>query len=231
MKNKRLGFTLIELTLAITFLSILLLAILYTTVQAGKMYAKGVTYKSVNQVSREVVDTIRRDFIAANASSIIITTPAGASPAQSGRFCIGQVSYVWNTAALLSSPSTIPAKIMDGKTPVTLRRVVDPGGTLCIASKTGQYPMKITGMTSTELLSTNGRDLAAYTFGMTLLKSDGKNRGLYQIRMVMGTNEVGTTLLDGAGEYTCRPPTDNTANFEYCTVVDIDTIIRAGGDA
>ena len=221
------GFTLIELTLAITFLSILLLGILYTTIHAGKIYAKGISYKSVNQVSREIVDTIRRDFIAVNASSVVLPPLSGASPAQSGRFCTGQVSYVWNTAALLATSDT---KIQDGATSVVFRRVVDPGGTLCIQDVPGHYPMSIFGMQSSEMLSTNGRDLAAYTFQIKVLKADGAHRGLYQIRMTMGTNEQGTTILDPAGGYICRPPTDNTANFEYCTVVDFDTIIRAGGN-
>ncbi len=226
--SMRRGFTLVELTLAIAFLSILLLAILYVTIQSGKLYAKGITYKNVNQASREVVDTLRRDFAGADASLIQLPPLLGAGKAQSGRVCTGQVSYVWNTVALLATGST---KIQDGSMPVIFRRVVDPGATLCLETTPGHYPMTITGMQSRELLSTDAISLATYQFTVTRLQTDGNKRGLYLAHMELGTSEEGTTLYDSAADsYTCRPPADNTANFDYCTVVDFDTIVRAGGN-
>ncbi len=230
---KQRGFTLIELSLAITFISVLLLSILYVTIQAGKLYAKGVTYKDINQVSREVVDTMRRDMMATSASAIEIPTPMpdpSLSPAYAGRLCTGQISYVWNTAALLQDAASTD-RIMDGAIPVVFRRVVDPGKTLCTKDATGKYVKDIAGMTSTELLKGEGRELAAYTFSVTEMARSSERKGLYRVSMTLGTNETDTTLYDTVlGSYTCRPPTDNTANFEYCTVIEFDAIMRAGGN-
>ena len=228
MANKNLqrkGFTLVELSMAITFMSVLMLGILYVTIQAGKIYAKGLTYKSVNQVSREVVDSVRRDFLAASASGVVTPAPLGATDAKTGRMCTGAVSYVWNTAALLG---TTGPQIKDNTTPVVFRRVVDPGGALCVQTSPGTYSMAIGGMESKELLSTNGSELAVYSLDVSKLKSD-ERRGLYKIHVVMGTNQQGTTQKESIG-YTCKPPADNTANFEYCTVVEFDIIVRAGGN-
>ncbi len=233
LDSRKKGFTLIELSLAITFISVLLLAILYITIQAGKLYAKGVTYKGVNQVSREVVDTMRRDIMAASVSAIEIPLPSpdpALSPAYAGRMCTGQVSYVWNTAALLQNTSSTD-RIMDGAVPVVFRRVVDPGKTLCTKDASGRYNKAIAGMTSTELLKGEGRELAAYTLSIVEMARSGERKGLYRISMTLGTNETGTTTYDPTlAAYTCLPPTDNSANFEYCTVIEFDAIMRAGGN-
>ena len=54
------GFTLVEVTLAIAFLSILLIAILTVTVAAGKLYIKGDTNKTINHHQTKIETTMRR---------------------------------------------------------------------------------------------------------------------------------------------------------------------------
>lgn len=67
---RRHGFTLIELMLAMAFVSVLLLAIATIAIQAGKLYNRGLTLKSINQSGREIGDILRRDFLQANAGKI-----------------------------------------------------------------------------------------------------------------------------------------------------------------
>jgi prepilin-type N-terminal cleavage/methylation domain-containing protein len=64
------GFTLIELMLAMSFISVLLLSIAMVGIQAGKMYSRGIVLRDVNQAGRDISDTIRRDFLQANAEKI-----------------------------------------------------------------------------------------------------------------------------------------------------------------
>ena len=228
------GFTLVELTLAMAFMSILLLAIIFITLQAGKLYAKGETYKTVNQASRELVDGIRRDFSAATSDKILTPNQLGTSGKYAGRVCTGAVSYVWNTANLINdSTVAISQKItdIDNKT-VVFRRVIDNGAYLCTPDMSGKLPMTIRAdMESTELLGADGRALAVYDAAVKLVQQDpsGNGKALYSLHMTMGTNDPDTTTLDPASGYQCRPPTDNTANFDYCSVVEFDTIVRAGG--
>lgn len=226
--QKNRGFTLVELTLVMAFMSILLLAILYLTIHAGKLYTKGFTNKTMNQVGRDVADTMKRDFLASDSTLIMNPGEIGSGDLKSGRICTGSVSYVWNTAPLLTSTSP---KITAGGSPITFRRVVDPSSSMCSPDPlTGLYPMVIpTTLSSSELLSTNGRDFAIYTMTIAKVAASSTGVGLYSVDMTLGTNESGTTQKDATVGFQCRPPTDNTANFDYCTVEEQYTILRVAG--
>ena len=67
MMRRSTGFTIIELTLAMAFISVLLLSIVMTAIQAGRIYNRGAVLRSVNQAGRDVSDTLRRDFLQTNA--------------------------------------------------------------------------------------------------------------------------------------------------------------------
>jgi hypothetical protein len=221
------GFTLVELTLVMAFMSMLLLAILILTIHAGKLYTKGLTNKTMNQISRDVADLMKRDFLAADASLVKLPGEVGTGDLKSGRICTGTVSYIWNTASLLSSTS--PKVTADGK-PITFRRVLDPTASLCAPDTSGLYPTVIPAtLTSTELLGSDNRDYAIYTLTVTPVASDSTGKGLYGVSMVLGTNEKDTTQKDATSGFQCRPPVDNSANFDYCTVEELYTILRVGG--
>ena len=230
--RRQKGFTIVEVTLVMAFVSVLILAVIFVTVYTGKMYAKGVTLKSLNQVGRDVSDMIRRDMTAANPTRVkYIQT--GVAPLQVGRLCMGNVSYVWNTTALLNAgPSAPKMKRADGKD-AHLVRVVDTSSKYCTAAGAGGYPMAITATESaTEYLLGTDTELAVYSFGLTPIYNQTANptalQGMFNVRMTIGTYEVETTAVSG-GDVTCKAPSDNTANFDYCSVRDFDLIIRAGG--
>lgn len=223
------GFTLIELTLVMAFMSILMLSILYMTIHAGKLYTKGLTNKSMNQVGREVFDVMKRDIASADSSQVVRKDELGSGDLKSGRFCTGTISYVWNTAPLLNSP--VSQKIKSNGAPVTFRRVIDPAGSLCQESGvSGLYPMNISSLQSTELLSNDGRSFAIYTMEIKAVASDNAKNGLYSVKMVLGTNEPSTTTKNATQGFQCEPPTAETANFDYCTVAEFYTILRTGGE-
>jgi prepilin-type N-terminal cleavage/methylation domain-containing protein len=62
IRGYKKGFTLIELMLAMSFISVLLLSIAMVGIQAGKMYSRGIVLRDVNQAGRDISDTIRRIF-------------------------------------------------------------------------------------------------------------------------------------------------------------------------
>ena len=226
-RKSRDGFTLIELTLVMAFLATLLLAILLTTLQMGKLYTKGVTNRTINQIGRDISDTMRRDFLAASPDRIMITEPTGTGDATSGRLCLGSVSYVWNTAGLINQPSQ--PKITKSGNTIVFERVVDAANQLCAVQGGGGYVIAIPPtMESTNLLAGDGRSLAVYSFTTDKLASDGNN-GLYELKVTVGTNDPGTTQSDGQSSQ-CKPPSDNSSDFNYCSVADFDIIVRTGGD-
>lgn len=213
------GFTLVELSLVMAFISLLLLAILFSTIHISKLYAKGVTNRQINQVGRELVDTIRRDFLVSDAMRIKWDIAGG-----HGRLCLGNVSYAWNTALTLQESGAI--KTSDGSTPVVFSRVVDAGGAFCVPPYTQTLPAADT----TALLSTtgDGRSLAIYDLTVTKLTPDERNDGLYDLGIVLGTNDP--SVIDTEAQQ-CKPPADHSSNFEYCSVVELHIIVRAGGSS
>lgn len=219
------GFTLIELTLVMAGMSILLLAILFATLHMGALYEKGVTNRTVNQMSRDVADMFRRDFAGIDASRVIYIT-SGTAPNISGRLCLGTVSYLWNTADLLNNAPTSGIKDASGRT-IVFKRVTDTSQTYCNPSG-GPYPTSIAASAATsDVISGNGRSFAVYNFDYERLATNG-TRGLFELKLTLGTNQAGTTQGSGAATQ-CRPPADNSSDFRYCAVVDLDLIVRTGG--
>src|SRR5680860_795921 len=92
------GFTLIELMLAMAFVSTLLLAIAMIIVQIGSIYNKGITYTDVNSAGSSIASELQR--------SINESTPFNIDPAKGtslyvdktwgGRLCTNRYSYIWN---------------------------------------------------------------------------------------------------------------------------------------
>lgn len=238
MRDRRQGFTLVELSVAMAFLSILLIAILVLTLNAGKLYVKGTTNKTVNQSGRELSDTIRRDFLASNASGIAqVTDVVSGKPTEStGRVCLGQVSYIWNTADLLhDTTGSAREKLVtyskssgekDFDRPARLVRVSDPSSSYCTKQADGKYPTQLPA-TATEMLG-EGREFAFYKATVQPLAIKGAI-GLYRFAYTVGTNEEGTTEIGTEGFVQCKPSSAVTANFEYCSVNDFSMILRIGG--
>lgn len=231
------GFTLVELTIAIAFLAVLMLAILSLTLSAGKLYIKGDTNKTVNQAGRDFSDIVRRDLLATGAGTIsdTITINGGSAsdPLLSGRICLGTVSYLWNTGDLLNSDTGAAnaAKVTMGTSsdPVKFVRIIRPQQSYCEKNGSGSYPMNIPSTESaTELFDGTGRDYALYAMTFTPIASKG-DRGMYRVLYTLGTNEPDTTEQDTDGYIRCKPNNSVAANFDYCSVNDFDMLIRIGG--
>lgn len=245
-RRQRKGFTLVELMLAMSFVSVLLLSITMTAIQAGRIYNRGMVLRTVNQAGRDISDTLRRDFLQTNAAKIVI--PEGSTDKNpviiteeggtviGGRFCLGQYSYVWNTATTLNEsdmahPSAAYTTVSGSdKTPVTLVRVDDRDGQLCQRDAvTSLYPSAILATDTTQLLKSIGTDdvvIAIYDMSVSRITNSEGSEQLYSIQFTLGTSateEINT--LDG----TCKPPDDVDANTDFCAINKFDMIVRTNG--
>lgn len=231
MATKQRGFTLVELNLSVAFVAILILGIAMTTVQVTRMYQKGVTVKTVNQVGRDITEQLRRDFAAASPSAVNLDS------AGSGRVCLGNVSYLFNDAVNLNDEDdSNNIKWSDGIESVVLVRVEDPSGTYCQRESPGglgapfikQHIESGDEAGANELLAADTVPLAIHQFdAMTSLSnaSGGIRQSIYQLAVTLGTNEVET--VDNTAR-TCLPPTESSANFDNCFVSKFETVVRAG---
>lgn len=68
--NTKKGFTLVELSFALVFIAILLLVIAWLTLHITTTYEKGLTMKTVNATSKELIDDFSRAIATSPARSV-----------------------------------------------------------------------------------------------------------------------------------------------------------------
>lgn len=231
VKVKRTGgFTIIELMLAMTFVSVLLLAIALTIVQIGTIYNKGITLKEVNQAGRAISDDLQRTIGSSSTFALsrsVVTTPAG------GRICTGQFSYIWNTADALTqnNPNVVRFTGTSNPPQIRLLKVPDSSGLYCQLNS-GGVP------TQTTVATTNP------STAVELLKSGDRTLSIHQLTVSQRTNAqaaagqqlISLTFTIGTGDVTalttnrtsCSPPGAVGSNFAYCAVQQFSLVIRAG---
>ena len=232
-KSMQKGFTIIESTLAVAFLSLLLIAIVTLSIKAGNMYVKGNTNKAVNQAGRDIADTLRRDFLSADMNSVDVTYANDGGSSTSGRICVGSVTYLWNPVGLVGQYNDAEA---DAK---PMNAIVVNNAPAYLVRATGGYcnkiggrlPMTINNPSATDLLKGSGRDYALYHFNATSIAQDGNSgRGMYRVTFTIGTYDRSAVQRDSTNSYDlCKPNSQETADFNYCAVNNFDMIVRVGG--
>lgn len=230
--NSASGFTIIELMLAMTFLSMLLLAIALTTMQLSHIYTKGTTMREVNQVGRVVIDDFRRTFASSTpASSEPITSDSERLRYQtngSGQLCLGTYSYIWNSPKSLETAANT-LKYSDGST-IYMARVVDKSRNYC---KAAAVPKPVRSE-ATELLVSGDSNLVMRQLNVVSGASDlssGKGQQLYALTFQLGTNTGDEAAVSSTSS--CKVPNDASGNGmqDYCSVNKFEIVVRAGGDS
>lgn len=237
--TRQKGFTIIELTLSMAFVSVLLLAIVMTSIQAGRIYNKGVVLESVNQASRDIGDSIRRDFMQSDAAHVsrtdesesVIILSEGGQP-KSGRFCLGGYSYLWNypsvLEAALAGESVSGPVVKRGDKIINFVRVVDDGGSFC-ASSDGNYETNIGAdrqlMSMLDEKGDQGVVLAIHELGIEpVLVNSNSSEALFRVNYTIGTSAQAE--INGQQ---CRPPADGSANDQFCAINQFEMIVRTNG--
>ena len=237
--TRQKGFTIIELTLSMAFVSALLLAIVMTSIQAGRIYNKGVVLESVNQASRDIGDSIRRDFMQSDAAHVsqadgsesVIILSEGGEP-KSGRFCLGEYSYLWNypsvLEAALAGESVSGPVVKRGDKIINFVRVVDDGGSFC-ASSDGNYETNIGAdrqlMSMLDEKGDQGVVLAIHELGIEpVLANSNSSEALFRVNYTIGTSAQAE--INGQQ---CRPPADGNANDQFCAINQFEMIVRTNG--
>lgn len=236
VKHRRGGFTIVELMLAVSFLSVLLLAIATLAIQAGSVYQRGMTLRMLNQSGRELSDSLRRDFLQAKTDRIVprVVDIRHGGSIIGGRICLGSYSYVWNTAQAIDA-GAVELTTFSGGAPVNMARVYDPGANFCELAADGSYEKTISPNQATQLLRSrqNPDDVTIALYDMSLQKvlqatHTTAAEGLYRIRFTLGTGRAGETELIETAR-TCKPPSNIDSNIEACAVNQFEMIVRTNG--
>lgn len=231
------GFTLIELMLAMTFISVLLIAIAMTTIQISNIYTKGITLREVNQAGRTISDDLQRSIGASAPFDLAPTaTPASYVAQQTGgRLCVGKYSYLWNYGENIAQTgdATNLDNHFNDNTVIRFVRVLDPDKSLCQRETEGngvpsEYPAPDKEK-SVELLASGDRDLAIHAFTIAKTAEEAAtSQAMYAISFVIGTNDQAQLTTNDAS---CRPPSDSVGAEDYCSVNQFDIVARAGNQS
>ena len=233
----RQGFTLVELMLAMVFVSMLLLAIAMTIIQAGNIYSKGMALKDINQSARMLIDDMKRTVSAAGAVQLdagsYMVRPATGVPV-SGRLCLGNYSYLWNTVDA-TLENTHALRLPGGNpTLISMVKVVDVNKVYC-ATQTNGAPVIANTVRAADvekvssLLVEGDHTLSMTGFtvniGSTAVDPTTGQR-LLSVAFGIGTGEPSAMKADRSG---CLAPGVANANPTYCNVQQFDLVIRTEG--
>lgn len=191
-KHTKSGFTIVEISIATAFISILMIVISVIIISVVGIYQKGNIIKTLNSVGRNLVDDIDQSIEAASPARVISDTAS--TPDQdkwskgfyrssntdgtgTGVFCSGQYSYIWadqdHSIAFIYTGGSWPNEIR-------LLKVKDPNRKICFGydgsnqvSVSKSYPAS----DIEELLASNDADLYIHSFYVHPV--DGSSDGAY----------------------------------------------------
>lgn len=231
------GFTLIELTLSLTFVSVLLLAISMTIIQAGNIYSRGMVMKDINQSARSLMAEIKSDVASAGILSLDegdYTVTKVSKRVVSGRLCLGNNSYLWNTAdAIKGADSTLKLEASPDSM-INIIKVPDPEKKYCAKTHTGALLVKNTVAALdvnrvSKLLFDGDHKLSITSFVINTSDTSydsSTGQRLFSIDFAIGTGAA-SAMTDSRDS--CRPSGEANSDPIYCNVQPFNLVVRTGG--
>lgn len=198
--RKNQGFTLIELMLAMAFISFLLLFMVSAVFQVTRLYVKGLAIRQINQTGRQVMDDVTASLRTGTAAVMV----DGYS-----RLCVGNTSYAWNIDSSVAGENEHPNKFSDSTATLGFVSVQD-GGNLC--KDLDAQPAK---SASTDLI---GSSVAVLQFSAEPQGND-KLWNLYLVLSTSGSN-IARQVDDG---FACD------ADNQFCAFGDFQTTVYSRG--
>jgi prepilin-type N-terminal cleavage/methylation domain-containing protein len=242
------GFTLIELMLAMAFVSFILLFVVLVLIQVMAIYNKGESLRQINQTGRQIADDMTWQIRNADPSSLKILAPnssgwtgtANSNP-NVERLCVGNVAYIWNTQDqtnnknVMTNPSNSNASISVGLIRVTGQDVKK----YCELSPEQQQlsnPDTNNPSSYNTLLygATNGESVSSLinssTGVLSLTVDHVAGSNLVQIKLALGTNGDNAPIKQKDGSYQCFTSDKvNAKPNEFCAFGEFDNIAYMRG--
>lgn len=227
------GFTIIELTLAMSFVAILLISVALLSIQLSNQYSRGLTLKEVAQAGTEASNDIRRTMAQVQIQNGGVRTKSinGGGTV----LCTGTYSYIANSPANLeaNNANVVRVGVSGNTTPARLAKVRDLGGVLCSNPSVIDTNKNYVTTDVSELLASGSRQLAVRSLSVSPNGIPGsgpfaeefqQGRGLYTVNIAIGTGVESEIASDD----TCKPPSDLQSNLEFCAIDHFQFTTRVG---
>lgn len=232
------GFTIIELLLAMTFISVLMLTIALTIVQIANIYNRGLILKEVNATSRSISSELDQAMRASSTFSIVPAANRYISNTWGGRMCLGQYSYIWNYGKAITNNDANRNQYTSAnpngnfvrsgsvsRSEISFVKAPDAGAAYCVANGLGVYP-GVNPVGAVELLRTGDQNLAIHGFSIVSSASaqDSLSRQqLFKVSYRLGTSDL--TALDDT-QTACKPPNVSGSDLNYCSIQAFAIVLR-----
>lgn len=227
--KKQRGFTLIELMLAMAFISLLLLAVALTVIQMSRTYNRGMIFKELNQVARTVNDDLRRTI---NGAQPIDMSLHYLHSETSGRLCLGQATYIWNTEQQVRDRGTDYIGFAQSEDAVRFVKVPDLGGNYCAKDSRGDLIIRDIRESDREvmvdLLKSNDYELSVHGLEVTQNASYAESatgQQLLSVALRLGTSNIEAMNGD---QTACLAPNFLDADVSNCLVQEFTIVARTG---
>jgi prepilin-type N-terminal cleavage/methylation domain-containing protein len=259
-KTNRRGFTIIELMLAMAFLSVLMVTIAFLVIRISTIYQKGLTIRSINQVGRNVISELSRAVAESQRTDLKQEDNYFASvqkdnsrplslnnPQYYGAFCTGIRTYVWNTGVAINDGKSLT---YDGGKVFRLLRLNVQGSAMCQnfeAYVTSGVDISDASLRPVEILSTSPVDAAAQASGGDTSSASESDLALYDFRIFTPTIDKMTghalysatftlaTLrgvdITAQGNYCENPSETLNTDFSYCAINKFNFAMTTTGSA
>lgn len=222
MKQK--GFTLVELLIATTVFSIILLAASAALVQVGRLYYKGVIASRVQNTARTVMDDISRSVQFSDGSYTPVPNdpdaPSSTPPIQA--YCVGNVRYTYVLGMQVNNK--IPSGIFNSaEYPNQIRHALwqdEIGAEQCSdqlpqLQKADPYEGYTAPKKGRELLG-NGMRLQSFTLSRLADQDDVFNVG---VTVIYGDDDL---LNDPANPTACK---GSTVGGQWCAISALNSVV------
>lgn len=207
------GFTIVELMIATSVFSVILLLASNAVIQIGRLYYKGLTTTKTQEVARNITESVTRDLQLSNSRGLVPSDDTGLLFTDTKALCIGDSRYTYR----------INQQVKDGSKGLWLDEA--PLGACAVSDYSS----------GRELLGANMRLL---DFGAT--SPDGNRTYQVRVGIAYGDNdflssydEAGITLIDSNGDGTadatdvaralCR---SSIAGSSFCATSSLDSVVK-----
>lgn len=220
------GFTLVELTLSMSFIAILLLAISMLIIQMSGIYNKGLTLREANEAGQFISSEIQRTLNQTYSAAVNIDAVSFENNGTGGRLCAGTTVYAWNYPKQTNNFELTDGSIINraANNSSEVRFVKFTGTAKEYCEQLGEGGWKQIPAGANELLSGGNANIAIHGFTARVSEVDqDPTQAIYSVAIIVGT--TGTGLLS---DNSTRCRADNQKADQWCAVNEFAFTARAG---
>jgi prepilin-type N-terminal cleavage/methylation domain-containing protein len=194
------GFTIVELLVALTVFSVVLVVVTASIIQISRVYYKGVTEANVQATARTIMDTVSQAIQFEGGT--VTDTVAAPSPGTSYDFCINNEEYSYRPGYQLKDGTLSANQTHHALIVRTVAGCSSPTGQNLSGSPTGR-----------ELLAPNMR------LANMVVKNVGPDLYQVQVRVVYGDDDLLNTPTSTTAS--CK----GVVGRQFCAVSELSTVV------